>query len=100
MEGDQLIVQLSVSESTDFDSLIRIEDSLSQAFEQNRCATVDRHDIGQGRFNIFISPKDAWESVIVRVKAVLQTRGVLSSALIVKRLKSSEGDVVVWPVGR
>jgi hypothetical protein len=92
-----LIVQLPISESTDFDSLIRIEDSLSQAFEQNRSATVDSHDIGHGRFNIFISLKDTWEPVFERVKAVLQTRGVLASALIVKRLKSSGGDVLAWP---
>jgi hypothetical protein len=97
MSRNQLIVQLPLSEATDFDRLIHIEDTLIQAFSQNDFAEVDGHDVGEGRFNIFIYPKSTWGPVIERVEAFLKLRGVLNQALIVKRLKSSEKYVVVWP---
>lgn len=96
MGKNQLIVQLPMTAAADFDALIGIEDTLIQAFEQNRCAVVDGHDAGQGRFNIFLFPAGAWAPVIDRVKAFLKLRGVLSQAVIAKRLKS-ERYVVVWP---
>jgi len=97
MSRNQLIVQLPCPESADFDSLIRIEDTLIQAFSQNDYAVVDGHDIGNGKFNIFIYPKGPWEPVIERAYAFLKLRGVLNEALIVKRMKASEKYVVVWP---
>ncbi len=97
MSKNQLIVQLPLSDSTNFDSLIHVEETLIQAFSQNNLAEVDGHDFGEGKFNIFIFPKGAWGPVIERVQAFLKLRGVLGSALIVKRLKSSERYVVVWP---
>jgi hypothetical protein len=77
--------------------LIEVEDTLIQAFSQNKFAEVDGHDIGQGRFNIYIYPKDTWRPVIERVQAFLKLRGVLNKAIIAKRLKSSDKFVVVWP---
>ncbi len=97
MTKNQLIVQLPVNESTDFDALIHVEETLIQAFSQNNLAEVDGHDIGEGKFNIFIFPKGSWGPVIERVHAFLKLRGVLNKALIVKRLRSSERYVVVWP---
>src|SRR5687768_15253200 len=96
MGKNQLIVQLPMASASDFDHLVRVEDTLIQAFEQNPCAVVDGHDAGQGRFNIFLFPTGAWGTVIDRVKAFLKLRGVLDEAVIVKRLKS-EHYVVVWP---
>jgi hypothetical protein len=97
MTKNQLIVQLPVTESSDFDALINVEETLIQAFSQNNLAEVDGHDIGEGKFNIFIFPNGSWGPVIERVQAFLKLRGVLNEALIVKRLKSSERYVVVWP---
>jgi hypothetical protein len=96
MSKNQLIVQLPMTGASDLDALVRIEDTLIQAFEQNRCAVVDGHDAGQGRFNIFLFPTGAWGPVIDRVKACLKLRGVLSQTVVAKRLKS-ERYVVVWP---
>jgi hypothetical protein len=79
------------------DALLHVEETLIQAFSQNSFAEVDGHDIGQGRFNIFIYPTSTWGPVLERVYAFLKLRGVLKSALVVKRLKSSEKFVVVWP---
>lgn len=97
MSRNQLIVQLPMADVSDFDALVRVEDTLIQAFEQNRYAVVDGHDAGQGRFNIFLFPTGSWGPVIERVKAFLKLRGVLDQAVIVKRLKASERYIVVWP---
>lgn len=97
MAVTQLIVQFSFPGTGDYDRLIAVEESLIQAFAQrNPFAEVDGHDVGQGRFNIFIKPLGTWQPVLERVEAVLKLRGVLKEALVVKRLKS-EKYVVVWP---
>jgi hypothetical protein len=46
MGKKQLIVQLPMASAADFDTLIPIEDTLIQTFEQNRYAVVDGHDAG------------------------------------------------------
>ncbi|WP_017758002.1 hypothetical protein [Pseudacidovorax intermedius] len=98
MSRDQVIVQLPVTETTNFDALLRIEETLIQAFEQrNPFAEVDGHDIGQGRFNIFIKPTGTWGPVLERVHASLKLRGALNTAMVVKQLKKSGEFVVVWP---
>lgn len=97
MSRNQLIVQFPVTGSSEFAALMHIEETLIQAFSQNNFAEVDGHDLGEGKFNIFIFPKSSWGPVIERVQAFLKLRGVLDNALIVKRLKSSGRYVVVWP---
>jgi hypothetical protein len=97
MATPQLIVQLPYYGPEDYDRLIQLEESLIQAFAQrNPFAEVDGHDLGEGRFNIFVTPRNGWGPVLERVEAYLKLRGVLNEALIVKRLKS-EKYVVVWP---
>ena len=95
---DQVIVQLPVADTTSFDDLLAIEESLIRAFAQrNPFAEVDGHDIGQGRFNIFINPTGSWAPVLERVHASLKLRGALKTAKVVKRMKKSGKYVVVWP---
>ena len=97
MAETQVIVQLPFTGAGDYDRLLAVEESLIQAFAQrNPFAEIDGHDVGQGRFNIFIKPLGSWGPVLERVEAVLKLRGVLREALVVKRLKS-EKYVVVWP---
>lgn len=97
MPRNQLIVQLPMADMADFDAAMHIEETLVQAFSQNDFAVVDGHDVGQGRINIFIHPKGAWAPVLERVHAFLKLRGALSTALVVKRLKTSGRYSVVWP---
>jgi hypothetical protein len=97
MADTQLIIQLPFAGSEDFDRLMQIEESLINAFAQhNPFAEVDGHDVGEGRFNIFLKPKGTWGPAIERAEAVLKLRGVLKEAVVAKRLKS-EKYVVVWP---
>lgn len=96
MCNNQLIVQLRAADITGYDTSIQIEEKLMQAFEQSQYAEVDGHDMGQGKFNIFIIPKVAWETVFEQVKITLELCGVLQKTLIAKRLKTEQYEVV-WP---
>ncbi len=98
MKG-QLIVQFPLGSEAipDFDALVRVEDLLVQAYAQNRAATVDGHDVGLGKVNYFIVPRDSWTRVIAIAQEHLRHHGLLRSAVIAKRL-ASERFVVVWPV--
>lgn len=99
MAAPQVIVQFAFRGPEDFARLVHVEDTLIQAFAQrNPFAEVDGHDVGQGRFNIFIRPTGAWSPVLERIEACLKLQGVLKEALVAKRLKS-EKYVVVWPEG-
>jgi hypothetical protein len=75
---------------------MHIEETLIQAFSQNDFAVVDGHDVGQGKFNIYVVPKAGWGPVIERAIAFLKLRNALNEALVVKQLKSGK-QVVVWP---
>ena len=54
-----LLVQFPANTHPSYDRVIEIEDTLIQAFEQNRAAVVDGHDFG-GTANIFIFPNGPW----------------------------------------
>ncbi|HEV2597814.1 hypothetical protein [Sphingopyxis sp.] len=91
-----LIVQFDVREGDTLEWFHHIEDTLFQAFSQNRFAEVDGHDYGQGKFNIFIYPKGAWAPVLERVHAFLKLRKVHDRTVIAKGLESGRWQVV-WP---
>ena len=84
------------------DRLFKIEETLYRGFGQNtlnKFAIVDGHDIGEGRFNIYIHPKGPWGPVLERVEAYLKLRGALDEAGIAKFHGKTERYQVVWPVG-
>lgn len=99
MAQNQIIIQIPVTESTDFDVLLHIEETLFKAFPKSDFAVVEGHEFGDGRFNIFIDPKSAWEPVVEHAKAALELRGVLGEALIATRAAPGGRPVVVWPEG-
>ena len=94
---NQLVVQLPLSESTDFDTLISIEDGLAELFKDNRQVVIDGHDIGQGRFNVFVHSDEPWPAVLGRIRAFLEFRGVLDGAVIATRPLDGEEYQVLWP---
>jgi hypothetical protein len=97
MAAERLVVQLPVSESTDFDSLIDLENALTLSFLKDKAAAVDGHEIGQGWFNVFIVPRAAPEPIVDRVKALLAQMGVLDNARIARRADPQERYAVIWP---
>ena len=97
MNENQVAVQFVIDDSTDFDSMIHIEDMLKVVFLADASAVVDGHDIGQGRFNIFLLTKASLDSVVDRIKVALDDLGVLKDATIAHRPTSGSGYAVVWP---
>lgn len=97
MARNQLIVQLRAETAEEFERCVEVEDALIQAFSQNTFAEVDGHDVGDGRFNIFIYPTDTWAPVVERVHAFLKLKGVLGEAVVTKRIGNSGRLKVIWP---
>lgn len=92
-----LLVQFPASSHPSYDRVIEIENTLIQAFEQNRAAIVDGHDFG-GTANISIFPNGPWDPCIEVVMAYLKLKKALGEVLVIKRLKSEKYEVV-WPKG-
>ncbi|OOG36807.1 hypothetical protein B0E51_14400 [Rhodanobacter sp. C05] len=97
MMANKVIVQFKTDASSDLDRLFHVEETLFQAFSQCNDGFVDGHDIGQGKFNIFIHVQSSWASVLERVEAFLKLRGVLEEAVIVKFQGKTERYQVVRP---
>ena len=99
MSDERLAVQLSLSESTDFDELLDIENRLTLAFLKDRAATVDGHALAGKAFSIFVVPRADPDGVLERIKTALAESGVLDEALIARRAGAAETWSVVWPAG-
>jgi len=97
MSRDQLVVQLPVTQTSDFDMLLYVEETLLRSFPRNDIAEVERHEFSDGRFNVFIFPKGPRQPVIERILAALKLRGVEGMALIAGRLTEHDTYTVVWP---
>jgi hypothetical protein len=95
--SDQVVVQLPLSESTDFDTLISVENGLIELFKDSRGVVVDGHDIGQGRFNVFIHSDEPWPSILGRIRAFLEFREMLENAVVATRPRDGEKYKVLWP---
>lgn len=94
---ERVVVQLPLSESVDFDALISLENGLIDLFKDNRGVDVDGHDIGQGRFNVFINSDEPWPSILGRIRAFLEFREVLETAVVATRPLDGEKYQVLWP---
>jgi len=97
MGKNKIVVQFNAENQSDLDRLFQIEETLFQAFSQCYDGVVDGHDIGQGKFNIFITPSSTWGPVLERVKAYLKLRGALSDAVIAKFHGKTERYEVIHP---
>ena len=97
MGKNKVVVQFKAEDPSDLDRLFQIEETLFQAFSQCYDGVVDGHNIGQGKFNIFITPSSAWGPVLERVNAFLKLRGALSDAVIAKFHGKTERYEVVHP---
>jgi hypothetical protein len=96
---NKIIVQFALSDNTDFDGLIEIEDALTLALLQDRDAKVDGHDLGEGRFNIYIHLQGDWEPTLGRVTEALKGQNRLEDAVVAKRHGESNAFEVVLPRG-
>src|SRR5262245_5652929 len=95
---NKIIVQLKVDASTDFDDLIGVEEALLLDLQQVPGVDVDGHDIGQGRFNVFIHLNGSvWEPALSRTIATLERLRLLHGSLVAKFTDATESYDVVHP---
>jgi hypothetical protein len=94
---DKLIVQLPIDAGTDFDGLIEIEEALIRALSTNRTAEVDGHDIGEGKFNVFVHLRKGWEPALTQIVEALNELDLLPRAIVAKFHGAVESYEVVRP---
>jgi hypothetical protein len=78
----RIAIQLPLAESTDFDSLIGIEEGLADLLKGQGGVEVEGHDIGQGKFSIYVVCETPPAPVIGRIRAYLEFRGLLDQAIV------------------
>jgi hypothetical protein len=96
---NKLVVQLPIDSTTDFDSLLHIEETLSRTFGLEGHAQVDGHEIGEGRFNILIRAPDPAGPTLERIRQLLETLGVLPASLVASFHPATDSYQVVYPTG-
>lgn len=90
---ESFVVQLPETALNDFDEIEKLEDQLSRALET--CASIDGHDIGGGRVNIFVDVKRATVA-LSKIKKVLISQNLTESAII--GFRNLDGEMTsVWP---
>jgi hypothetical protein len=96
---NKIIVQFALSDDTDFDDLIHIEDALILELLPDRSAEVDGHDIGEGRFNIYIHLQRGWQPALGHVIEALKRLNRLEDSVVAKLYGETNAFEVVWPEG-
>jgi hypothetical protein len=90
----QLVLQWPASSIKDYDTLIEIEDVLTEKLDDG--SDVDGHDAGSGETNIFIHTDDP-EATFKTVKAVIGTRDFWIDARVAYRELTGNDYTVLWP---
>ena len=90
----QLVLQWPASSIKDYDTLIEIEDVLTEKL--NDGSDVDGHDAGSGEMNIFIHTNDP-ETTFKAIKATIGTRDFWVDARVAYRELVGSAYTVIWP---
>lgn len=98
MSTKKVIVQFPFVDAADLDRWFKIEETLHQAFSQANDGYVDGHDIGEGRFNIYVHVRSAWGPVLERIDAFLKLKAVSGAATVAKFHPKAERYEVVRPI--
>jgi hypothetical protein len=91
----QLVLQLTGDLAEDLESLIDLEDRLTEALTD---AEVDGHDIGSRQANVFILTTDP-HSTFEAAKPVLERANQLDNLTAAYREADGEAYTVIWPSG-
>src|SRR5579864_1486551 len=90
----QLVLQFAADTLEDYDRLVALEDRLIE--ELGKAATVDGHDFGLGKFNIFIFADDP-ATVFDQAHSVVIDLGVPNDLKSAYREMDGENFTVLWP---
>ena len=92
----QLVIQWPASSLTDYDAMVKIEDSLIEQLSEEH--DVDGHDFGSGEMNIFVHTDDP-ESAFEEVRSILGSDPSWSSVRVAYRELLGSGYTPLWPEG-
>ena len=90
----QLVLQWSASTIKNYDTLIEIEDVLTEKLDDG--SDVDGHDAGVGEMNIFIHTDDP-KATFKAIEAAIGTRDFWVDARVAYREQSGSDYTVIWP---
>jgi hypothetical protein len=90
----QLVLQFPAKSREDFDRFVAIEDSLIE--ELGDLATVDGHDFGMGKFNIFVFT-DEPNAAFGKARRIAESQGVAKVMRSAYRELEGEVYVILWP---
>ena len=90
----QLVLQFAADSLEDYDRLVALEDRLIE--ELAEAATVDGHDFGLGKFNIFILADDP-APVFDRAHGIIVEQGVPNVLQSAYREINGEDYIILWP---
>jgi hypothetical protein len=89
----QLVLQFAADSMQDFDRLVALEDTLIEELDD---ATVDGHDFGLGKFNIFVLT-DHPTTVFGKAHGIVNSQGVPNVMQSAYREMDGEDYVILWP---
>ena len=89
----QLVLQFEAVSMEDFDRLVVLEDQLIEKLGD--LATVDGHDFGLGKFNIFLLT-DAPAAAFRKAREIVATQGVPNVMRSAYRELDGEDYVILW----
>jgi hypothetical protein len=92
----QLVLQWPAASIKDYDTLIEIEDVLTEKLDDG--SDVDGHDAGSGEMNIFIHTDDP-QTTFSAVKRAIGTRDFWVDARVAYRELAGNTFTVLWPDG-
>jgi hypothetical protein len=92
----QLVIQFPAENIEDFDSLVKLEDSLIEAIGIS--ANVDGHDFGSREANIFIVTSNPADTFTL-IRRNLESKGMLRQCMVAHRELHGEKYTVLWPEG-
>ena len=90
----QLVLQFEAVSIEEFDRFVALEDQLIA--ELSDLATVDGHDFGLGRFNIFVLT-DSPAASFRKAREIVATQGIPNVMRSAYRELDSEDYVILWP---
>jgi len=90
----QLVLQFAANSMEHFDRLVSLEDRLIE--ELDEVATVDGHDFGLGKFNIFVLTDDP-ATVFGKAHGIVINQGLPNVMQSAYREMDGEDYVILWP---
>jgi hypothetical protein len=92
----QLVLQFAANSTTDFDRLVTLETTLMERLGE--AATVDGHDFGMDKFNIFVLTNEP-TTTFTNAYQIILGEGFSNELRSAYRATSGGDYTILWPAG-